>query len=291
MNHEKCKNMIICGGGINGIAIVGALYEFMNKDLIKNFNTFMGISVGALISLLLVTGYNKDEIMNIFLDIEMEEFSDFKITRFLKDYGLDNGENIKKLLKALLIYKEYSPDLTFQELLTKTNKNLIIVGTNVNLGRPIFYNAKNFPNKKIVDAIRVSVSFPGIYTPVIDGDHFLVDGGILEPYPIDYFDDPETVIGFLIKNNIPNCEKIKHYNTDSLESYYMSIINILLDAYLEKCFKGNHKYTVYIDKEDLVQNMMDYSLTKEIKLSLVEAGKNAFNKYMNQFIKNNKKIE
>ena len=281
---DQYNKMIICGGGINGIAIVGALYEFLLNYDIDKIKTIMGISVGSLIATLLCVGYDKDEIMNLFLDIEMKEFSDFKISRFLKDYGLDNGENIKKLLKAILIYKKYSPDLTFKELFDLTGRELIIIGTNVNKGVPIFYNVENYPDTKIVDAIRISTSFPGIYTPVIENDHHLIDGCILEPYPIDYFDNPDTVIGFLIKNNVPNCKSMKEYKIDSLKSYYMSIINILLDAYLEKCFDGKHKHTIYIDKEDLEQNVMNYDLTKETKYSLVNIGKEAFNKYKKTFI-------
>ena len=276
--------MIICGGGINGIAIVGALYEFLINYDINKIKTILGISVGSLISMLLCVGYDKDEIMNLFLDIEMKDFSDFKISRFLKSYGLDNGENIKKLLKAILMYKNYSPDLTFKELYDLTGRELIIVGTNVNKGIPIFYNIKDYPDTKIVDAIRVSASFPGIYTPVIENNnHHLIDGCILEPYPIDYFDNPDEVIGFLIKNNVPNCNNMKEYKIDSLKSYYMSIINILLDAYLEKCFDGKHKHTIYIDKEDLEQNVMNFDLTKENKHSLVNIGKEAFNKYIKTF--------
>lgn len=284
LKSDQYNKMIICGGGINGIAIVGALYEFLINYDITKIKTILGISVGSLISMLLCVEYDKDEIMNLFLDIEMKDFSDFKISRFLKSYGLDNGENIKKLLKAILMYKNYSPDLTFKELYDLTGRELIIVGTNVNKGIPIFYNIKDYPDTKIVDAIRVSASFPGVYTPVIENNnHHLIDGCILEPYPIDYFDNPDEVIGFLIKNNVPNCDSMKEYKIDSLKSYYMGIINILLDAYLEKCLDGKHKHTIYIDKEDLEQNVMNFDLTKETKYSLVNIGKEAFNKYMKTF--------
>jgi NTE family protein len=279
---SKYTKMIVCSGGINGIAIVGALYNFILNNDISNIKTFMGISVGSLITMLLTTGYDKDEIMNLFLDIEMKDFSDFKISRFLQDYGLDNGENIKRLLKAILMYKNFSPDLTFKELYDQTGNKLIIIGTNVNKGVPIYYNIENYPNTKIVDAIRVSSSFPGVYTPVIENNHHLIDGAILEPYPLHYFDNKDEVIGFLIKNNIPSSERLKEYKIDSLKSYYMSIINILLDAYLEKCFDGKHKHTIYIDKEDLKQDVMDFNLTKDVKHSLVDIGKKAFEKYYNK---------
>ena len=279
------NKMIICGGGINGIAIVGALYNFILNYDISRINTFMGISVGALIAMLLTVGYDKDEIMNLFLDIEMKDFSDFKISRLLQEYGLDNGENIKKLLKAILLYKDFSPDLTFKELYDKTGKELIIVGTNISKGISIFYNPENYGDTKIVDAVRISSSFPGVYTPVVHNNHHLIDGAVLEPYPINYFDNEEEVIGILIKNNVPHSETTKEYKIDSLQSYYMSIINVLLDAYLEKCFDSKHKHTIYIDKELLQQNVMDFDLSKETKHSLVSIGKKAFEKYLSILIK------
>ena len=34
-------------------------------------------------------------------------------------------------------------------------------------------------------ALRSSVAIPGVLTPVIEGDHILVDGGVLNNMPID----------------------------------------------------------------------------------------------------------
>jgi len=199
----------------------------------------------------------------------------------LQEYGLDNGENIKKLLKAIIAFiKYFSPDFDFfKNYMIKLAKNFFIVGTNISKGISIFYNHVDYGDTKIVDAVRVSSSFPGVYTPVVYNNHHLIDGAVLEPYPLYYFDNEEEVIGILIKNNVPHSETTKEYKIDSLQSYYMSIINVLLDAYLEKCFDSKHKHTIYIDKELLEQNIMNFDLPKETKHSLVSIGKRAFDKY------------
>ena len=64
--NKKYKKLIISGGGINGIAIVGTIYEFSKKFNLDNLEEIIGVSIGSIIGLLIVIGYNADEICNIF---------------------------------------------------------------------------------------------------------------------------------------------------------------------------------------------------------------------------------
>ncbi|GAG23787.1 unnamed protein product, partial [marine sediment metagenome] len=38
---------------------------------------------------------------------------------------------------------------------------------------------------KVIDAVRASISIPGIFTPVKYQDYYLVDGGLVNPVPVD----------------------------------------------------------------------------------------------------------
>ena len=42
-----------------------------------------------------------------------------------------------------------------------------------------------FTKGDLAKAIRSSIAIPGLFTPVIDGDRFLVDGGVMEPVPVN----------------------------------------------------------------------------------------------------------
>jgi NTE family protein len=38
---------------------------------------------------------------------------------------------------------------------------------------------------KVIDAVRASISIPGVFTPVKYQDYYLVDGGLVNPIPVD----------------------------------------------------------------------------------------------------------
>lgn len=53
------------------------------------------------------------------------------------------------------------------------------VATDLSTGREVVIRKGD-----LIDAIRASISLPGIFTPVIRGDEVLVDGGLINPVPV-----------------------------------------------------------------------------------------------------------
>ena len=157
---------MVISGGINGIAFIGSIYKFLKYYDFDNIKDIIGVSVGSILATLLVINYSTEEIKNIFLEIKMHNFLDCKLKRFLNEWGLDDAKLHKKLLKAIFINKNYDSNITFKELYNKTNKNLIIAGTNLTHNRADFFNYKNNPNMKVIDAILISCCFPVMYTPI-----------------------------------------------------------------------------------------------------------------------------
>ena len=84
--------------------------------------------------------------------------------------GLLSGNYIKTLLKRV-IDTENIEDLSIP---------FAAVSTDINKGETV-----TFTSGSLYKAIRASVAIPGLFTPVIDGDKFLVDGGVLDPVPVE----------------------------------------------------------------------------------------------------------
>ncbi|MFH1850745.1 MAG: patatin-like phospholipase family protein [Candidatus Neomarinimicrobiota bacterium] len=57
---------------------------------------------------------------------------------------------------------------------------LRMVSTDLNTGRAVILDSGN-----IIESIRASVSVPGVFTPVRRGKQLLVDGGLVNPVPVD----------------------------------------------------------------------------------------------------------
>ncbi|MCG2820453.1 MAG: patatin-like phospholipase family protein, partial [Candidatus Atribacteria bacterium] len=54
------------------------------------------------------------------------------------------------------------------------------VATEIENGAEVIIN-----QGKVIDAVRASISIPGIFTPVKYQDYYLVDGGVVNPVPVD----------------------------------------------------------------------------------------------------------
>ena len=96
-------NLILSGGGIRGILHLGAIKTLEEKNILKNIKNYGGASAGSMIVLLLCIGYTYNDIMIIFLKINLDKFYDITdIFEFLNIYGLINLGPLEKLLRVLL---------------------------------------------------------------------------------------------------------------------------------------------------------------------------------------------
>ena len=91
------NEIIISSGGNKGIALIGALNKFVNYYPIKKIKYYTGCSIGSIICLLLVIGYNINELNDILFKINFENFQDLKVINLIEKCGFDEG--IKILLQ------------------------------------------------------------------------------------------------------------------------------------------------------------------------------------------------
>lgn len=122
MTDYNIKNLVFEGGGVKGIAYGGALYELDKLNILNNIKRVTGISAGAITAVLLATGYNYSEIMDILKNINYNNFEDDDIgvlkdiKRFFSDFGWYKGDFLKNWIGELIFEKQGKKDLTFEEL-------------------------------------------------------------------------------------------------------------------------------------------------------------------------------
>ncbi len=130
-----------------------------------------------------------------------EQIEDIAGLALGSDLGLWEGEALSQWLSDIVARKTGKPNITFRELaeLAKANgsqiKRLTLTGSNISDGVLEYYNATNTPDMPIVQAARISASFPGAYKPVIMVDEtgqrkVKVDGGLLENLPDVFNKEP-----------------------------------------------------------------------------------------------------
>jgi len=194
------KYLVFSGGGIKGIAYCGALnilekrHMLHNNDGSRKIIGFAGTSAGSIIAALLAVGYKPCEIKKIMKKMEMRDLVDDKVGIFrdgvhlIGKYGTVPGNYVLDLIGDLIEAKTGDKDYTIDQLYVKEGIKLVTVGTNVNMCTSKYFYPNDGSAISIRKAVRISMSIPYLFEPVLhDGDYY-VDGGMLDNFPLHVFD-------------------------------------------------------------------------------------------------------
>ncbi len=192
---SQFRNLVFEGGGVKGIAYVGALDVLEKRGVLDEIVRLGGTSAGAINAVLLGCGYTNAEQLNILRELDFKLFKDDSFgfvsdtQRLINEYGWYKGDYFHKWIGNLIADKLGSPSVTFKEFLAKTGRGLFLVGANLSTGFGEIFSEEHTPSMRVVDAVRISMSLPLFFASVKNprGDVY-VDGGLLYNYPIKLFD-------------------------------------------------------------------------------------------------------
>ena len=237
------------GGGIKGVAHIGALKAFEEENI--KFDYIAGTSSGSIVACLYSVGYNSDEIYEIFKKY-INKINYFEIKNVIKLIfgilikrkiiitGLNSGKKIEKLINKECAKKEINN-------INQINKKLLIPCVNLKTGDVhIFSSIKNRNRKEYSDniiyenninigkAVRASCSYPGVFSPCIIEDNYMVDGGIRENVPWKELKEcgAQKVISIVFQNEIKEKNKIDMFDviSGSMELLCRELSNYELDG-------------------------------------------------------------
>jgi NTE family protein len=256
------------GGGIKGFAIIGIL-EYLEKNnkinisLIKNV---VGTSCGAIISFLLSINYTINEIKEFILNFNFNILiNNIDIENIFINYGIDNGNKVIYMLESFLKNKYNLNDITFNEHYKLTNKQLIIIGTNYTKSCEEVFNYIITPNMSVITAIRISISIPLIFTPVLYNDNYYVDGALVNNFPINYCNIQNTIgINITTLNN--------NNKLDDITTFINNCMHIIL--------KKQYNSLNIIELNIINYNAINFDISFKEKEELINNGYNIASKYM-----------
>ena len=193
------QNLIFEGGGVKGIAYVGAMEVLEEKGILDRIVRVGGTSAGAITATLIGLGYSVEEMeellraldFNNFLDDSWGVIRDGK--RLIADFGWYKGDFFRSWIGGVVAEKTGNPDSTFRDLRSAMDerpfRDLSVVGTNLSTGFVEVFSNEHTPRVCVADAVRISMSIPLFFAARRNfrGDLY-VDGGVLDNYPVKLFD-------------------------------------------------------------------------------------------------------
>jgi len=193
---SKNVALVLSSGGAKGIAHIGAIEELERQGF--NITSVSGSSIGTVIGGLCAMG-------------KLRQYSDWvKSLDRLAIWGLlDFTFTSNGLLKGERIFdkmKTFIPDVNIEDM----DKPFTAVATDILNEREVVFDHGSY-----YKAARASIAIPGMFTPVRYKDTFLVDGGILNPVPIEHVKrnpDDLLVVVNLYGEKLPKAEKSGNAN-------------------------------------------------------------------------------
>ena len=149
--------LVLAGGGARGVAHIGAIEELERQGF--EISAVAGTSMGALVGGVYASGYLEPfkEWMRA-----LDKYKVFSLVDFaLSTEGLVKGDRVMEAMKELVVpFAAVAADL--------------LTGDEVVLDSGGLY-----------DAIRASISIPSVFRPVHRDGRVLVDGGTVNPLPLN----------------------------------------------------------------------------------------------------------
>jgi NTE family protein len=165
--RKRRIGLALSGGAARGLAHIGVL-DVLHKHGIP-IDMIAGTSAGAIMGAIYAAHQDTDRLLEYALDPAWKKFSSMSDPT-LERTGFIKGKKIQKLLTGFI-----GGDLDFADLKIP----LACVATDIDTGEEIIINSG-----KVMDAVRASISLPGIFTVVKREGRYLVDGGLTTPVPI-----------------------------------------------------------------------------------------------------------
>jgi predicted acylesterase/phospholipase RssA len=191
--------LILGPGGCKGFMELGVLHYLREVSHLDNIHTFVGVSVGSLISLLLICGYTIKEIIYHAQSINMfEDLTNIDLSRSIESYGLISTANIKEKLRKM-VKNKLGKIPTLHELWMTTGLSYCPVSYNTTLRKAEVFSHMSHPGIDCVEATLLSMNIPFIFYQLEYNGYLYCDGGLGNPYPVDLFDDGvNSVLGIYI---------------------------------------------------------------------------------------------
>lgn len=190
--------LALSGGGSRGLAHIGVLKVLEQENI--NISFIAGVSMGGIIGGLYSAGYSPGELESIALDVRWRElFSPSPLRSSLlttqKDRSeksllkirfdnwrpvlpraITSGQNLNQFLESLAARAGIRSSISFDYL----DPRLRIVCTDLSTGERVILSSGN-----LAEAMRATVAVPVALTPVDIEQKLLVDGGLVDPIPVD----------------------------------------------------------------------------------------------------------
>lgn len=296
----EIHNLIFEGGGVKGVAYAGALKALNERGKCANLKRVAGASAGSMTALMLALGINQEQIFHEILDLDFSKFLDDSLGiirdtyRLVDNFGWHKGKALQRWVDEIVWKYTEKKHLTFQGLYDlQQGPSLYVIVTNLTMGTIEVYSHETTPDFPLSIAVRASMGIPFFFEAVSIDGQCLIDGGILNNYPIRLFDQARYLYGGrstrrrLNRNTVgirlgrDRKKALTPRKIKGIGEFISSLVETLLDMQeLRHSSESDWSRTIQIPT--LHYSSTDFGIKEPDKLILIELGYLATMEYLAQ---------
>ncbi len=274
--------LVLSGGGAKGLAHIGALKAI--EDAGVRIDYIGGTSMGAIVGALYASGYSARQLDSIFNVVDFSTLIQDDIPRSAKTFyekeeseryaltlpfnrfqvgfpsGLSRGQNVYNLMSKLTAHVGTVEDFS------KLPIPFFCIATNIETGKEVLLDKGYLP--RVVSA---SAALPSLFGPVQIDDMVLVDGGVVNNYPVDKVraKGMDVIIGVDVQDGLKD--------RNALQSAFDVLVQINNFRTVKDMEKKKEKTDVYIHPNIDDFSVVSFSEGRKIIESGLAAGKSVEN--------------
>lgn len=277
-NPKPKIGLVLSGGGAKGLAHIGVLKVIDSLGI--EIDYIGGTSMGAIIGGLYASGYTGNQLDSIFQNVDTEALIQDYVPRGAKNFYEKRNDEIYALTLPFDRFKLGLPTALSRgmynfNLLSRLTKHVahvkdfdelpipfLCIATNVETGKEVVLDKGVLPQSMIA-----SGAIPSLYNPIeIDGN-LLVDGGVVNNYPIEEIRNKgaDIIIGVDVQDGLKKRENLK-----GATGVLVQITNFSM---IEKMEKKREQTDIYIKPDIKNYTVLSFDQGKEIIPKGVESSK------------------
>ena len=234
--------LVLSGGGAKGLAHIGVL-KVLEEAGVK-IDYIGGTSMGAIVGGLYASGYNAHQLDSIFNGLDYEAIIQDYVSRGSKNFNektSDERYTFSLPFKDFKIgfplafskglYNYYAINQLTQHVHHITDFNqlpipFLCIATDIETGKQVLLNKGYLPQ-----AMAASSALPSLYSPIEINGQYLIDGGVVNNYPINELKElgADIIIGVDVQDGLRTRE-----NLQDVTKMLVQITNLQMIQRMEK---------------------------------------------------------
>lgn len=278
--HEPKVGLVLSGGGAKGFAHIGVLKVIDSLNIKVDY--IAGTSMGAIVGSLYASGYSGKQLDSIFRSVNFDDVINDNLPRAARTFyerenseryavtlpftnfkinlpsALSRGQNVFNLLSKLTLHVTDIPNFNRLPI------PFFCVATDVETGEAVILDRGN-----LAQAVTASGAFPSLFQPVIINNRVLIDGGVINNYPITELKAKgmDIIIGVDVQDGLASREDLNSAPSILLQiNNYRTISDMvkkaeITDIYIQPDIK-NYTVVSFSEGKKIIENGVTAAMEK-----------------------------